>query len=86
MTVKKGIYRHFKGNLYEVLEVGTHSETQEQQVVYRALYGERGIWIRPLAMFFDTVERDGNSCKRFTWIESSDAQFGPRGLQQVLKS
>lgn len=72
MTVKKGIYRHFKGNLYEVLEVGIHSETQEQQVVYRALYGERGIWIRPLAMFLDTVERDGNSCKRFTWIESSD--------------
>ncbi len=83
MTVKKGIYRHFKGNLYEVLEVGTHSETQEQQVVYRALYGERGVWIRPLAMFLDTVERDGASCKRFTWIESSDGTL-PNQQQRHL--
>ncbi len=83
MTVKKGIYRHFKGNLYEVLEVGTHSETQEQQVVYRALYGERGIWIRPLAMFLDTVECDGNSCKRFTWIESSDGTVSNQQQRQL---
>ena len=72
MTIKKGIYRHFKGNLYEVLEVATHSETQEEHVVYKALYGERGIWIRPLAMFSDHVERDGEVLKRFIWIESAD--------------
>lgn len=83
MTVKKGIYRHFKGNLYEVLEVGIHSETQEEHVVYRALYGARGIWIRPLAMFVDTVERDGKSAKRFTWIESSDGSH-PQEQQSRL--
>lgn len=70
--LKKGIYRHFKGQLYEVLEVATHSETKEKLVVYKALYGERGIWVRPLAMFADHVERDGERLKRFTWIEPAD--------------
>lgn len=60
-----GVYRHFKGNLYEVLAVATHSETLEKYVVYRALYGEGGVWVRPLEMFEETVERDGKSFKRF---------------------
>ena len=73
MSVKKGIYRHFKGQLYEVLDIATHSETEEQLVIYRALYGERGIWARPLAMFSDTLERDGKRQQRFTWVEEAEA-------------
>ena len=63
-----GRYRHFKGNEYEVLYVAKHSEPLEPMVVYRALYGERGIWVRPAAMWNETVSRDGKICKRFTYI------------------
>jgi hypothetical protein len=66
--IHKGIYRHFKGNLYEVLETARHSETEEWFVVYRALYGEKGVWIRPLANFCETVEREGKSLPRFTYL------------------
>lgn len=65
MRPEKGIYRHFKGNLYEVIDIARHSETLEEYVVYRALYGERGTWVRPLAMFTETVERDGRVVPRF---------------------
>ncbi len=65
---KKGRYRHFKGNEYEVVELAHHSETQEAMVVYRALYGERGLWVRPMAMFFETIERDGQTLQRFKFI------------------
>ncbi len=68
MTLKKGIYQHFKGNRYQVLEIARHSETMEEFVVYKALYGERGIWIRPLVMFDETIERNGVRLKRFTFI------------------
>jgi hypothetical protein len=61
-----GTYRHYKGNLYEVVDVATHSETEERLVVYRALYGERGLWVRPLAMFTETVEVDGETAPRFS--------------------
>ena len=54
--IKPGIYRHFKGNMYEVVGVARHSETEEPYVVYRALYGERGLWIRPLEMFQERVD------------------------------
>ena len=60
-----GTYRHYKGNLYEVLGVARHSETEEQLVVYRALYGERGLWVRPLAMFQEAVVVDGHEVPRF---------------------
>ena len=63
-----GRYRHFKGNEYEVLYLAKHSETLELMVVYCALYGERGIWVRPASMWNETVERDGKSYKRFTFI------------------
>ena len=63
-----GRYRHFKGNEYEVLYIAKHSETLESMVVYRALYGERGIWVRPASMWNETVTRDGKTCKRFTYI------------------
>ena len=62
---KKGKYRHFKGNLYEVVNLVHHSETQEPLVLYRALYGDHGLWVRPLEMFFETIERDGKTLQRF---------------------
>ena len=66
--IKPGRYRHFKGGEYEVLGLATHSETEEPMVVYRQLYGERGLWVRPAAMCNETVERDGKTCRRFTYI------------------
>lgn len=66
--IKIGRYRHFKGNEYEVLCIAKHSETQEVMVVYRALYGERGVWVRPASMWNETVERDGKTYKRFTYL------------------
>ena len=66
--ITPGTYRHYKGNLYEVLDVARHSETEEQLVVYRALYGERGLWVRPLAMFEATVMIDGTEHPRFAKV------------------
>ena len=68
MTVQPGRYRHFKGGEYEVLAVATHSETQEQLVVYRPLYGDHGWWVRPLAMFVEMVEHEGGMVPRFSGI------------------
>jgi len=67
--IKLGKYRHFKGNEYEVLYIAKHSETLEEVVVYRALYGDHGIWVRPASMWNETIERDGKTFKRFTKIE-----------------
>ena len=64
-TPKPGVYRHFKGNRYELITVATHSETLEPMVVYRALYGEGGVWVRPLSIWTEHVERDGYSGPRF---------------------
>ena len=69
MELKPGKYRHFKGNEYELLYVAKHSETLEPMVVYKALYGEQGIWVRPAAMWNEQVERDGYSGPRFAPIE-----------------
>ena len=66
--IKPGKYRHFKGNEYQVLYVARHSETLEELVVYQALYGEKGIWVRPAAMWNETVVRDGKKYKRFTYV------------------
>ncbi len=66
--IKEGRYRHFKGNEYEVLFVAKHSETLEDMVVYRALYGDGGVWVRPASMWNETVERDGKVYQRFTRI------------------
>lgn len=68
MEIKPGKYRHFKGNLYEVIGVARHSETQEEMVVYRALYGEYGLWVRPAAMWTETVDRGGYHGPRFQFI------------------
>lgn len=66
--IKLGRYRHFKGREYEVLHLARHSETEEELVVYRALYGDFSVWVRPAAMWNETVERDGKSFRRFTYI------------------
>ena len=66
--IKLGRYRHFKGNEYEVIALATHSETGERMVVYRALYGDGGVWVRPESMWNENVERDGKLQKRFTYI------------------
>ena len=68
MSIKTGTYRHYKDKLYEVIGVARHSETEELHVVYRPLYGERALWIRPLTMFDETIEVNGQRVKRFTYI------------------
>ena len=67
--LKPGRYRHFKGGEYTVHGTATHSETGDQLVVYTPLYGEGGMWVRPLSMFLETVEHDGVAVQRFTCIE-----------------
>lgn len=68
-AIPLGKYRHFKGNEYEVLGIASHSETLEPMVLYRALYGDGQLWVRPLAMWKETVERNGKTVPRFTFIE-----------------
>jgi len=68
MSVEPGIYEHFKGQRYEVLAVGKHSETEEPLVFYRKLYDDYSFWARPLAMFEERVDRDGYSGPRFARI------------------
>jgi len=72
MSLKLGIYRHFKGNEYKVIGVAKHSETQEDLVVYTPLYNDSGLWVRPLSMFAETVEREGKEFKRFEYSRESD--------------
>lgn len=67
--IQPGRYRHFKGNEYEVIGMAKHSETLESMVVYRPLYREGGLWVRPAAMWNETVERDGKTYRRFTRID-----------------
>lgn len=67
-AIPPGRYRHFKGNEYEVIAVARHSETEEPMVVYRALYGEGGIWVRPAEMWNEEIERDGKKFRRFERI------------------
>lgn len=66
--IRPGKYRHFKGKEYEVIGTARHSETLELMVVYRALYGEFGLWVRPASMWNETVERDGKTYQRFTYM------------------
>ena len=67
--VKTGRYRHYKGNEYQVIGCARHSETEEEFVVYQALYGDHGLWIRPTAMFVEEVEKEGNRMPRFKLLE-----------------
>lgn len=72
MDIRPGRYRHFKGNEYRVLGTATHSETGEPLVVYRALYGEGGLWVRPAAMWDEQVNRDGYCGPRFQFLEDME--------------
>lgn len=71
MELKPGKYRHFKGGLYELIGIASHSETLEPMVVYRALYGEGGLWVRPAAMWNEIVEKPEYTGPRFIYIEES---------------
>jgi len=73
MQPTAGIYRHYKGQRYRVLGTARHSETMEPLVVYQALYGDRGLWVRPAAMFSETIELDGEPIARFA-LEQADAE------------
>lgn len=68
--MKKGIYRHYKGKEYELIDVAVHSETLEEMVVYRALYGERRLWVRPAKMWEEEVVVDGKKVKRFEYCKN----------------
>ena len=65
---RPGVYRHYKGNEYVASDIALHSETQEPMVIYRCLYGERGLWVRPLSMFLEYVEIDSVEVARFAWL------------------
>ena len=71
--LRPGRYRHFKGKEYQLLYVARHSETLEPMVVYQALYGERGIWVRPASMWSETVDRDGYHGPRFAFIDPAES-------------
>ena len=75
-------FRHFKGGLYKLLHVATDSETLEKRVVYQALYGDRAIWVRPYEMFFESIERDGQTIPRFKEISKDEAESALK-LEQV---
>ena len=68
---RPGLYRHYKGNEYRVISLARHSETLESLVVYQALYGERGLWVRPAAMFTEQVEHGGKRVPRFARIDAA---------------
>ena len=70
--VSPGRYRHYKGQEYEVIGCARHSETEEELVVYRALYGDRGLWVRPVAMFVEQVQLDGMSVPRFSFLQEAN--------------
>ena len=69
MKLQSGIYKHYKGNFYEVISTAQHSETEEWMVVYKALYGDKGMWVRPYEMFMEKVEVDGMMVSRFELIK-----------------
>jgi hypothetical protein len=71
-NIKTGTYRHYKGNEYEIIGLAKNSETLEEFVVYRALYGDYQLWIRPKAMFFETVQKDGKEIHRFEYLDSKN--------------
>lgn len=73
MELKKGKYRHFKGNEYELIDIALHSETMEPMVVYRALYGENGLWVRPASMWNEFIDRDGYQGPRFQYLGKADS-------------
>ena len=70
--MQTGIYEHYKGNRYKVIDIARHSETEELLVLYRLMYGDESLWVRPFAMFFEKVELDGFLRPRFTYVGNED--------------
>jgi len=85
MLIKPGKYVHFKGNKYEVVDIAFHSETMEEMVVYRALYGDGGLWVRPAAMWHEMVEHNGRYVKRFTHIDDVRSESEPESVEGIHK-
>jgi hypothetical protein len=77
IETRPGLYRHYKGLMYEVIGTARHSETLEPMTLYRALYGERGLWVRPAAMFGEEVEIAGVRQPRFAWVAQAPAAEKP---------
>lgn len=75
MQIQPGVYRHYKGPEYRVFSVAQHSETEEWVVFYQALYGEFGLWVRPLSMFLESVEVDGEQVPRFALVKAEETLF-----------
>ena len=75
MSLQTGLYQHYKGAQYRVLGVAKHSETEEELVVYQALYGAFGLWVRPLSMFMEQVEINGVQQSRFTLLQAEESTF-----------
>ncbi|NBA93799.1 DUF1653 domain-containing protein [Pseudomonas sp. R5(2019)] len=75
MQIQPGVYRHYKGPEYRVFSVARHSETEEEVVFYQALYGEYGLWVRPLSMFIESVEVDGEQVPRFALVRTEASLF-----------
>jgi len=71
MKISKGLYKHFKGNIYKVLDIAKHSETLEEHVVYVSMNNETELWIRPASMFLEVIERDGKRFQRFEFLGES---------------
>lgn len=81
-----GLYQHYKGNRYEVIGFAKHSETLEDMVVYKALYGERGTWVRPLSMWENPIEVNGKTVKRFEYVEEKDNTGKQNDLREALRA
>ena len=77
-VIQPGRYRHYKGPEYQVYEVAKHSETEEPLVVYRCLYGDFDLWVRPLSMFLETVELDGVNIPRFALVEENEQKLAQK--------
>lgn len=81
-----GLYRHYKGNLYRVIGFAKHSETLEDMVVYKALYGEFGTWVRPLSMWENPIEVDGQTVKRFEFVAQTEQQDTTHAITEALRA
>jgi hypothetical protein len=84
--IKLGTYRHYKGNLYEVIGFAKHTETLEDMVIYKALYGERGTWVRPMSMWGEIVEIDGKTVKRFECVSEKVEAESQAELNEALRA
>ena len=85
-AIPLGVYRHYKGNQYEVIGFAKHSETLEDMVIYKALYGEGGIWVRPLSMWGELVEIDGKAIRRFEYVDDKAETAKQDELNEALRS